>query len=309
MSEWPTPALRDDVVALFPGQGSLAGGAGLGWRQSRHWREVARISEVTGIDVEMLLTSADGADVVRTDRAQIATFALSIVGYLELLDLGVRPGYLLGHSLGEFSALVASGLLSIEDGARLIAIRGAAMARAAELTAGSMVALMGGDEHAREKLGELDGVWVANINGAAQIVVSGKQSSLDDLVARHRDLGWRRATPLAVGGAFHSPLMKPAQAELDQALASTHWGTTDATLIANVDGRVHASAEDWRELLSRQLTSPVQFLDATLALPPSVTTTIEMPPGAVLSGLTKRIRTFENQYAPSSLDEIQEISL
>jgi [acyl-carrier-protein] S-malonyltransferase len=182
------------------------------------------------------------------------------------------------------------------------------MARAAEASAGSMVALMGGDDGARAMLDGLEGVWVANINGTGQIVVSGTRSGLDDLVARHRELGWRRATPLAVGGAFHSPLMSPAQSELDEALATTSWGSTDATLIANVDGLVHTSADDWREILSRQLTSPVRFLDATLALPDTVTTTIEMPPGAVLTGLTKRIRPFESQYAPSSLTELQEIS-
>jgi [acyl-carrier-protein] S-malonyltransferase len=308
MSDWPTPVFRDDLVALFPGQGSLTGGAGLAWRESRHWSQVARISEAAQTDVEALLTTASDEDVVRTDRAQIATFALSMVGYLELLDLGVRPRFLIGHSLGEFSALVASGLLSLEDGARLIAVRGAAMARAAEASAGSMVALMGGDDGAREMLDGLEGVWVANINGTGQIVVSGTRSGLDDLVARHRELGWRRATPLAVGGAFHSPLMSPAQSELDEALATTSWGSTGATLIANVDGLVHTSAEDWREVLSRQLTSPVRFLDATLALPDTVTTTIEMPPGAVLTGLTKRIRPFESQYAPSSLTELQEIS-
>ena len=98
------------------------------------------------VDVSWLLLEASDDDVVRTDRAQLATFALSLVGYHELLDLGVRPRYLLGHSLGEFSALVASGLLSLEEGARLIAVRGAAMARAAELEEGSMVAVMGGDD-------------------------------------------------------------------------------------------------------------------------------------------------------------------
>ena len=196
-----------------------------------------------------------------------ATFALSIVGYLELLDLKVRPRYLLGHSLGEFSALVAAGLLTIEDGARLIGVRGAAMARAAAATEGSMVALMGGDDGARAALEGVDDVWVANINGTGQIVVSGTRAGLDDLLACHRELGWRRATPLAVGGAFHSPLMKPAQAELDRALTHVQWGATEAVLIANVDAQVHTSAEEWRDLLSRQLTSPVEFLDATLALP------------------------------------------
>ncbi len=119
---------------------------------------------------------------MRTDRAQLATFALSLVGYHELLDLGVRPRYLLGHSLGEFSALVASGLLSLEEGARLITVRGAAMARAAAQREGSMVAVMGGDDDAREALESLDDVWIANINGTGQIVVSGTREGLDDLL-------------------------------------------------------------------------------------------------------------------------------
>ena len=309
MSESLDPAFRDDCVVLFPGQGSLSGGAGNAWRRSSHWDQIGRISEVSRLDVEALLTTAADDEVVRTDHAQIATFALSTIGYLELVDMGIRPRYLLGHSLGEFSALVASGLLSIEDGARLIGVRGAAMARAAMATEGSMVALMGGDEGARDALATLDEVWVANINGANQIVVSGTRSGLDAVLARHRELGWRRATPLNVGGAFHSPLMDHAQEELDEVLDSITWGETEATLIANVDGLVHTKPAEWRDLLSRQLTSPVLFLDATLTRPATVTTTIEMPPGGVLTGLTKRIRPFETQLAPVSLDDLQEITI
>jgi [acyl-carrier-protein] S-malonyltransferase len=309
MTTTSTLVLRDDLVVLFPGQGSLSGGAGLAWRESPHWSLVSHVGELSGLDVEALLTTASDQEVVRTDRAQIATFALSLISYQELLDRGLRPRYLLGHSLGEFSALVASGLLSLEDGTRLISVRGAAMARAAEATSGSMVALMGGEDGARENLQTLDEVWVANINGTGQIVVSGSEDGLNNLLSRHKELGWRRATPLAVGGAFHSPLMAPAQGELDLALANTHWGTTDQTLIANVDGRVHVSAQEWQDLLSRQLTSPVEFLDATLALPETVTTTIEMAPSGTLTGLTKRIRTFDQQFAPASLAQLQEIAL
>lgn len=302
-------AFRDDIVALFPGQGSLSAGAGIDWRASKHWQLIERISDAARIDVASLLLSSSSQEVVRTDRAQIATFALSLVGYSELLEHELRPRFLLGHSLGEFSALVASGLLSVEDGARLIGVRGAAMARAAALAEGSMVALMGGDEGALVALDDLEGVWVANINGTGQIVVSGTRPALDDLLARHKELGWRRATPLNVGGAFHSPLMAPAQDELDQALRSVRWGTTQSTLIANVDGKVHTSADDWRDLLSRQLTSPVDFLAATLALPDSVLITIEMPPVGVLSGLTKRIRPFERQLSPSNFAQMEEVSL
>ena len=304
-----TSLLNNNLVALFPGQGSLSGGAGVGWKNSRHWYQIGVISEASGIDVEDLLTSASDEEVVRTDRAQIATFALSTIGYLELLDKGIRPRYLLGHSLGEFSALVASGLLSIEDGAKLIAVRGAAMKRCAENVEGSMVALMGGEEGALENLKSVENVLIANINGTGQIVVSGSRAGLDDLLSRNKELGWKRATPLPVGGAFHSPLMAPAQAELDEALSKVEWKTTESTLIANVDGKVHTTADEWKVLLSRQLTSPVEFLDATLCLPENVQTSIEMPPAGILTGLTKRIRSFETQYAPSTLELLQEIEL
>ena len=309
MSDPETPAFRDDVVALFPGQGSLSGGAGAEWQSPRFWEVLARVSEAARLDVAALLLTASDEEVVRTDRAQIATFALSIVGYYDLIERGIRPRYLLGHSLGEFSALVAAGLLSIEDGARLIGVRGAAMARAAAATEGSMVALMGGDDGSRAALEGLDGVWVANINGTGQIVVSGTRAGLDDLLARHKELGWRRATPLPVGGAFHSPLMAPAQEELDKALTSVEWDSTESILISNVDAAVHVSSDEWRELLSRQLTSPVEFFEATLALPESVTTTIEMPPSGVLTGLTKRIRPFERQFAPATLADLEGIEL
>jgi [acyl-carrier-protein] S-malonyltransferase len=309
MSDAPSLEFRDDVVALFPGQGSLSGNAGVEWQSPLFWEVVARVSDAARLDVAKLLIGSADEDVVRTDRAQIATFALSIVGYYDLLEHGIRPRYLLGHSLGEFSALVASGLLTIEDGARLIGVRGAAMARAAAATEGSMVALMGGDDGARDALDGLEDVWVANINGPGQIVVSGTRAGLDSLLARHKELGWRRATPLPVGGAFHSPLMAPAQSELDKALVSVEWGTTESVLISNVDATQHVAADEWRTLLSRQLTSPVQFADATMALPATVTTSIEMPPSGVLTGLTKRIRAFERQLSPATLAELESVEL
>lgn len=309
MNDFDSLQFRDDVVALFPGQGSITSGVGEAWQHSEHWSIVTKVSEAAGTDVEELLLRMSNEDVVRTDRAQIATFALSMVGYAELLSAGIRPRYLLGHSLGEFSALVASGLLGIEDGARLISVRGAAMARAASEVSGSMVALMGADEGAKEALASVDGVWIANINGTGQLVVSGTEDGLAFLQSNHKELGWKRCTPLAVGGAFHSPLMAPAQVELDTALSSVTWSQTDAVLIANVDGQIHTTADDWKQLLSRQLTSPVEFLDATLNLPDSVTSTIEMPPGSVLTGLTKRIREFQYQFAPSTPEQVKEISL
>ncbi|MDE3043400.1 MAG: ACP S-malonyltransferase [Acidobacteriota bacterium] len=302
-------AFRDDVVALFPGQGSIAHGAGAPWRDSPHWSVVAAVSDVSGVDVERLLLEADDDEIIRTDNAQLATFALSLVGFGDLLDLGVRPRYHLGHSLGEFSALVAAGVLTLDDGARVITARGRAMARAAQRSDGSMVAVMGASEGAREALAGIDGLWVANVNGEGQIVTSGTRAALDELLARHRELGWRRATPLAVGGAFHSPLMADAQADLDHALANATYHDSETRVIANVDASTPADARHWQTLLSRQLTSPVEFLDACLALPGHVSTTVELPPGNVLTGLSKRIRTFDAQFAPSSSLELRESSI
>ena len=294
MADSDRAALRSNLVGLFPGQGSIAPAAGAPWRASPHWHLVARISEVTGVDVEHLLLFADETDVIRTDNAQLATFALSLVAFHALIEAGVRPGVHLGHSLGEFSALTAAGVLSLEDGARLIAARGAAMARAAREQAGSMVALMGGDDDARRALEGLADLWVANINGTGQIVVSGTRASLDGLLERHRELGWRRATPLPVGGAFHSPLMASAQGDLDAALARVTFHESEVVVVANVDASAHR-ADEWSTLLSRQLTEPVDFLGATLALTSAVTSSVEMAPGAVLTGLCKRIREFESQ--------------
>ncbi len=304
MADADHTALRSNLVGLFPGQGSIAPAAGAPWRDSPHWPLVARISEATGVDVGHLLLHADEAEVIRTDNAQLATFALSLVAFYSLAERGIRPSVHLGHSLGEFTALTAAGILELEDGARLIAARGAAMARAATEQAGSMVALMGGDDDARRALGDLADLWVANINGTGQIVVSGTRAALDGLLERHRELGWRRATPLPVGGAFHSPLMASAQRDLDEALARVTWHESDVVVIANVDASAHRAAE-WSALLSRQLTEPVDFLGATLALPAGVDTSVEMAPGAVLTGLCKRIREFEAQVVLADPEAVE----
>jgi [acyl-carrier-protein] S-malonyltransferase len=296
---------QEHVVALFPGQGSISPGAGQVWQSSEHWSLVDEISETTKKDIANLLLEADENEIVLTDNAQLGTFTLSMIAWKDYLAHHAPPRYLLGHSLGEFSALVASGLISLEDGAKLISLRGAAMARAASLQDGSMVALMGPNDDALSRLKNLRDVWIANINGPGQIVVSGTRNALAAILENYKDLGWKRATPLSVSGAFHSPLMEPAQAELDAALKSVKWGATDHVLIANVDGRQHNQAQDWALLLSQQMTSPVQFLNATMALPESISTSIEFPPGNVLTGLTKRIRSFVQQKVLSSPDEIE----
>lgn len=285
--------LDETTVGLFPGQGAISHGAGAEWTTHDGWSIVERISSVTGVDVAHLLLEMADDELVRTDRAQLATFALGLVGWHDVVASGKPlPQYLVGHSLGEFTALVAAGVVFVDDGARLVAARGAAMAAASAQAPGTMVALMGPGEGAVERLASAPGVFVANFNGPGQVVVSGDPEAMADVVARSRELGWRRATPLTVGGAFHSPLMASAQAALDDALAATTFHPTDHLVGANADGAWHGGGADWRARLSAQLVSPVRFDALIETLPDPVTTAVEAPPAGVLIGLAKRIRPF-----------------
>jgi [acyl-carrier-protein] S-malonyltransferase len=164
------------------------------------------------------------------------------------------------------------------------------MADASARHPGSMVALMGPSDDALERLRSLPDVWVANTNGPGQVVVSGTVAALDDLVARARELGWRRATALPVGGAFHSPLMADAQSALDDVLSIVTFSDTNSFVASNVSGEWHHGGEEWRTRLSTQMTSPVQFQTIIESLNSSVDRAVEMPPAGVLVGLVKRIR-------------------
>jgi [acyl-carrier-protein] S-malonyltransferase len=283
----------DAALGLFPGQGAISSGAGAPWRSCAHWSLVGTISDIVNIDVAALLLTASNDDVVRTDNAQLATFTLSLVGWHELTERGPLPSYLAGHSLGEFSALVAAGVVSLTDGARLVAVRGAAMRRAAESNPGTMVALMGPSDDAVERVAALENVWIANENGPGQLVVSATLDGAAQLLDDPKRVGWRRATSLNVGGAFHSPLMAPAQADLDEALSTVTFHETTSFVASNVTGEWRHGGDEWRALLSRQLTSPVRYNAMIDSLSASVTTGVEMPPGSVLTGLTKRIRELD----------------
>jgi len=291
-----SPVRDTQVIALFPGQGALTSGAGLPWVGTPSWDFVRAISEVTNVDVSRILLTADHEEVVRTDNAQLATYALSLVGWHSYLETNSPPGLFLGHSLGEFTALVAAGVLDYVAGARLVCARGRAMQRANEEHPGTMAALMGGDDEALVRLSEINNLWLANFNGEGQTVVSGTLEAIEELEQRGRELGWRRVTRLKVGGAFHSPLMATAQEDLDRVLAATDFLDTDAEIFANVDGLPRHGGDAWRFLLSRQLTEPVQFLRSVVGLPESAHQTVEMPPSSVLTGLTKRIRSFTEQH-------------
>ncbi|MEU6479400.1 ACP S-malonyltransferase [Streptomyces sp. NPDC047017] len=287
----------DATALLFPGQGTQRRGMGEPWRDTDAWSLVPELSEATGTDVEELLLKAGDETLRRTDLAQISVFAVSLMAYEEALRLGVagRDAVCAGHSLGEYTALVAAGALAYRDAARLVAARGRAMRGAAAERRGGMAVLLGAEEEAVVRATETaraagDRVWVANLNCPGQVVVSGTEAGLDHAARLVAAPGVKRIA-IRVGGAFHSPLMAPAADRLERALADVEFSTVRGGVVANVDAAVHRAAADWPGLLVRQLVSPVRWEHGvrTLLGPLRRRRLVEIGPGRTLAGLARRI--------------------
>ncbi|MGH9094178.1 MAG: ACP S-malonyltransferase [Acidimicrobiales bacterium] len=279
------------LALLFPGQGSQRSGMGAPWQDHPAWSVVARLGDATGRDVAGLLVDASAEELKATRNSQLATYSLSLVVLEAARSAGLDPGAAVaaaGHSLGEYTALVAAGALTPEEGARLVAERGEAMQAAAEVEPGTMAAVLGLDTDAVARACDgVDGAWVANDNAPGQIVVSGTAEGVAAASARAQELGAKRVMALPVGGAFHTPLMGPAQGRLDRTLQATAFGATTTPVVANVDAAAHR--DGWAELLARQLVSPVRWRESLLALADlGATSFLELGPGAELSGMVKR---------------------
>lgn len=265
---------------------------GEAWRDHPSFELVDQASEIAGRDIAALLLDADHETLTRTDNSQLATFVQSLVVLDATERVGLEPGALAGHSLGEYSALVASGALDFEDGVRLVAERGAAMQQASEDCPGTMAAVLGLDDDAVESacgLAEGD-VWVANYNAPGQVVIAGAHDAVSEAGRIAKELGSRRVLPLPVGGAFHTPLMSAARDRLRKALAEVAFRAPEPAVVANVDARRHDRADEWHRLLSAQLCSPVRWRHSLDTLFEDGTSTIvEIGPGSVLTGLARRV--------------------
>jgi [acyl-carrier-protein] S-malonyltransferase len=264
---------------------------GASWVGHPSWELVEVANEVTGRDVAELLLTADEVALKLTENAQLATFVLSLVVLDAAERLGLEPAALAGHSLGEYSALVASGALGYEDGLRLVAERGAAMRDAAEQQSGTMMAVIGLDEDATEAAcARAEGeAWVANYNSPGQVVIAGTPEALARAGEIAKELGARRVLPLPVGGAFHTPLMSPAREQLRKALAVATFRVPEPAVVANVDARPHEDPGEWPGLLSAQLCSPVRWRQTLHRLAEDGARTFaELGPGGVLTGLVRR---------------------
>ncbi|MFP5256595.1 MAG: ACP S-malonyltransferase [Acidimicrobiia bacterium] len=279
------------LAFTFPGQGSQQPGMGAPWVDHPSWALVDQASAASGRDVAGLLLHADADELRRTENAQLSTYVLSLVVHDAVEALGVRCHRAAGHSLGEYSALTATGALALEDGVRLVTERGAAMQAAADARPGTMAAVLGADDEVvAEACAKVAGdVWVANTNGAGQVVIAGDPVAIEEAAAIAKDLGARRVMPLPVGGAFHTPFMAPAAERLRTAIARTAFRDASVPIVANVDALPHQHADQWADLLAAQLTAPVrwrQTIDRMVA--DGVTTFVELGPGSVLTGVAKR---------------------
>lgn len=298
------------IVFTFPGQGSQKAAMGAAWRDHPSWEVVDEASGLVGRDLGHLLLHADAEELRSTENAQLATFLISLVVLDAVERIGVEPAATAGHSLGEYTALVAAGTLSLDDGVRLVAERGEAMKVAAGARAGTMAAVLGLDDSEVEiACARVDGdVWVANYNAPGQVVIAGSPDAVDEAAAVARELGAKKVMPMAVSGAFHTPFMAPARDRLRKALADADLRAPDIAVYANVDARVHTDADGWAGLLGAQLCSPVRWRQTLHHLADDgATVVVELGPGNVLTGMAKRTLDGATTCSVSTPDDLDRL--
>jgi [acyl-carrier-protein] S-malonyltransferase len=301
---------RGLVAFCFPGQGSLAVGMG---------RDVAttvpeamdvfeRSSIAAGLDLQRLCFEASEEELVETEVQQPALVATSLAVLAAVRARGIKPDFVVGHSVGEFAALAAAGALKVEEAVALVRERGLAMAEAARTNPGSMAAILGLDDEVVERIcRRILNVWPANYNCPGQIVVSGENLAVDEACATAEEEGARRAVRLRVSGAFHSPLVARAADRLRPALERVKFAEPTAPFMSTVTARIE-SAKRMAPLLVEQLTAPVRFTQAAQALiKEGAQTFVEVGPGNVLGGLVKRIDRSVKTVSVSTPEEIDEL--
>lgn len=300
------------LAFTFPGQGSQRPGMGRPWADHESWELVDEASQVAGRDVARLLLDADADELRDTRNAQLTTFVSSLIVLDAVERLGVEPSFCAGHSLGEYTALTATGALGFDDGVRLVSERADAMHDAGQANPGTMAAVLGLDDDLVEvacRRADSD-VWVANFNAAGQVVIAGSPEGVAAAGVIAKELGAKKVMPLQVSGAFHTPFMTPARDRLRKAIAEATPRDTEVPVVSNVDALAHDRGDDWASLLSAQLVSPVRWKHCLLTLAGlGVTEFVELGPGGVLTGMAKRTveqaRTM-SVATPEDLDKLLE---
>ncbi len=279
------------LAFTFPGQGSQRPGMGRPWVDHESWELVDEASEVAGRDVGALLLDADGDELKDTRNAQLTTFVSSLMVLDAVERLGIEASFCAGHSLGEYTALAATGALGFEEGVVLVSERAEAMHEAGSARLGTMAAVLGLDDDQVEvacNLADAD-VWVANFNAPGQVVIAGSPDAVEKAGGHAKDLGAKRVMSLQVSGAFHTTFMAPARDRLRDAIAAADIRDAEIPVVSNVDAKPHDHGDEWISLLSAQLSSPVRWKHCLQTLSGlGVTDFAELGPGGVLTGMAKR---------------------
>ncbi len=298
------------LAFTFPGQGSQRPGMGRPWAGEESWELVGEASEIAERDLGRLLLDGDADELKDTRNAQLCTFVSSLVVLDAIERTGLDAMFCAGHSLGEYTALVATGALSFDEGVQLVAERAEAMHAAGQDQPGTMSAVLGLDDDEVEiacRRADSD-VWVANFNAPGQVVIAGSPEGVASAAAHAKELGAKKVMPLPVSGAFHTPFMAPARDRLRKAIAEAKPRDTDVPVISNVDALAHDKGDDWASLLSAQLCSPVRWRQCLLALADEgVTTLVELGPGGVLTGMAKRTIPNVTAISVSTPDEVDSL--
>ncbi len=278
---------------VFPGQGAQFVGMGQDLYNSSNEAKnyFDKANDILGFGITDIMFAGSDEDLKQTKVTQPAVFLHSVISAL-VMGTDFRPDMVAGHSLGEFSALVASGALSFEDGLRLVSARAFAMQKACEINPSTMAAVLGLDDNKVEEIcSQIDGVVVAaNYNCPGQLVISGKKDDVAKACELMKEAGAKRALPLQVGGGFHSPCMQPAKEELEKAIRANVFSKPVCPVYQNVDGKPYTDVENIKNNLIAQLTSPVRWTQTVRNMAADgATEFVELGPGTVLQGLIKKI--------------------
>ena len=278
---------------IFPGQGSQFPGMAKDLVSNPEAQNLFdQAIDLLGFSLQDIMFTGSKEELTRTDVTQPAIFLHSVA--LALTNPDFNPDLVAGHSLGEFSALVANGVLSFQDGLKLVSKRAQAMQKACESAPGTMAAVLGLEDAMVEKIcSAINEVVVpANYNCPGQLVISGSLSAVEKACEQLTEAGARRALILPVGGAFHSPLMEPAREELEAAINQVEFRSPICPIVQNVDAQPHTDIAEIKENLIAQLTAPVrwtQSVEKMVSL--GATNFIETGPGKVLQGLVRKIHS------------------